>query len=412
MRDPKAPSSAAALSKSTRLLHAGSSGEPVARTVAPPIQRGSTVLLPDAKSLYDARRPTYGRMGLSAQAALAEAVGELEGAPPARLFPSGLAAVTGVLQALLAAGDEVLVADCAYGPTRRFCENVLRRYGVTTRYVPADAGVEAVFASASERTRLILLESPGSLTFDIQDVPAIAAEARSRGVLTAIDNTWGAGVLYDPLTLGADISIQALTKYVGGHSDAFMGSACSRDPGVLARIDAFLRDCGIGVAPDDAYLMLRGLRTLEVRLKRHGENGLAVAEWLQEQPEVLRVLCPALPGAPGHALWTRDFMGLNGLFGVVLQPGSESAVEAFINALQLFGLGFSWGGFESLAIHCDPQLRRPLGMPALGGPLIRLHVGLEDPGDLIADLRQALDVYAAAASIDLQRVSELRGKHP
>jgi cystathionine beta-lyase len=385
MRDPKAPSSAAALSKSTRLLHAGSSGEPVARTVAPPIQRGSTVLLPDAKSLYDARRPTYGRMGLSAQAALAEAVGELEGAPPARLFPSGLAAVTGVLQALLAAGDEVLVADCAYGPTRRFCENVLRRYGVTTRYVPADAGVEAVFASASERTRLILLESPGSLTFDIQDVPAIAAEARSRGVLTAIDNTWGAGVLYDPLTLGADISIQALTKYVGGHSDAFMGSACSRDPGVLARIDAFLRDCGIGVAPD---------------------------EWLQEQPEVLRVLCPALPGAPGHALWTRDFMGLNGLFGVVLQPGSESAVEAFINALQLFGLGFSWGGFESLAIHCDPQLRRPLGMPALGGPLIRLHVGLEDPGDLIADLRQALDVYAAAASIDLQRVSELRGKHP
>jgi cystathionine beta-lyase len=392
MRQPDKSSS---LAKATRLLRAGSGAPLQVGTVAPPLQRGSTVLLPDARALYDLGRPTYGRLGLSMQSALAEAVGELEGAPPARLYPSGLAAVTGVLQALLAAGDELLVADCAYGPTRRFCDNVLKRYGVTTRYFPASADADAVFALASDATRLILMESPGSLTFEIQDVPAIAAEARARGVLTAIDNTWGAGMLYDPLSLGVDVSIQALTKYVGGHSDVFMGSACSREPKVLARLDAFLRDAGLGVSPDDAYFMLRGLRTLEVRLKRHGENALAVACWLEQQAEVRRVLCPALPGAPGHDLWKRDFKGLNGLFGVVLQPGSEAAVEAFIDSLALFGLGFSWGGFESLAIHCDPQVRHTPRAAALGGPLIRLHIGLEDPSDLIGDLRQALDVYGA-----------------
>lgn len=387
--------------RNTRLLRVGSQVKAEAKTVAPPLQRGSTVLMPDARSLYDYSQTSYGRLGLSMQHALAEAVGELEGAPPARLFPSGLAAITGTLQALLKAGDELLVVGCAYGPTRRFCDNVLKRYGVITRYVPAAASAEEIMAQAGPAARLVLLETPGSLTFEMQDVPAIAAAARARGLLTVIDNTWGCGLLYEPLALGVDVSLQALTKYVSGHSDVFMGSACSRDEEILKQIDAFLRDFGLGVSPDDAYFMLRGLRTLEVRLKRHGENALKVAAWLQQQPEVRQVLCPALPGAPGHDLWKRDFKGLNGLFSVVLQPASKESetgakVEAFIDALTLFGLGFSWGGYESLVIHCDPQLKFRPDRPSFEGPVVRLHVGLEDPDDLIADLRQALDVYAAA----------------
>jgi cystathionine beta-lyase len=382
-------------SRKTRLLRSGSQVTAEAKTVAPPLQRGSTVLLPDARSLYDYSQTSYGRLGLSMQAALAEAVGELEGSEPARLFPSGLAAIAGTLQALLQAGDELIVVGCAYGPARRFCDNVLKRYGVATRYAPAAASVEEIMALAGPATRVILLESPGSLTFEIQDVPAIAAAARERSVLTVIDNTWGCGLLYQPLALGVDVSLQALTKYVSGHSDVFMGSACSREPEVLKQIDAYLRDFGLGVSPDDAYFMLRGLRTLEVRLKRHGENALKVAGWLLQQREVRQVLCPALPGAPGHDLWKRDFKGLNGLFSVVLAPASDEKVHAFIDALTLFGLGFSWGGYESLVIHCDPQLKLRPDKPRFEGPLVRLHVGLEDPEDLIADLRQALDVYAA-----------------
>ena len=286
------------------------------------------------------------------------------------------------------------MVGCAYGPARRFCEGVLKRFGINTRYFAPTAGADEVMAMAGPATRLILLESPGSLTFEIQDVPAIAATARARSILTVLDNTWGAGLLYAPLELGVDVSLQALTKYVSGHSDVFMGAACSRDPEILKRIDAFLRDFGLGVSPDDAYFMLRGLRTLDVRLQRHGENALKIAGWLRQQPEVREVLCPALPGAPGHALWKRDFKGVNGLFGLVLQPASEDKVHAFIDSLELFGLGFSWGGFESLAIHCDPQLKLRPDNPRFEGPVVRLHVGLEDPDDLIADLRHALDTYA------------------
>lgn len=383
------------LSQKTRLIRAGAKAEARLKTVNPPLQRGSTVLLPNARSLYD-QPDTYGRLGLSMQTALAEAMAELEGARGARLFPSGLAAIAGVLMALVQTGDDVLVVDCVYGPTRRFCEGLLKGFGVTTRYFPAQAEPDAVLALARPSTRLILLESPGSLTFEIQDVPAIAALARARGILTTIDNTWGAGLLFDALGHGMDISIQALTKYVGGHSDVFMGSAAVNDPAILRKLDRYLRDVGVSVSPDDAYFMLRGLRTLDVRLERHGANALAVAQWLAGQPQVRRVLCPGLAGAPGHDLWQRDFKGLNGLFAVVLQPGTPAAVEAFIDALRVFGLGFSWGGFESLAIHCDPQLKSRPGITDLGGPLVRLHVGLEDPADLIADLSQALAAYAAA----------------
>ncbi len=382
------------LSENTRLIRAGAKVETRVKTVNPPLQRGSTVLVPDARSLYE-RQDTYGRLGLSMQTALSEAVAELEGAKGSRLFPSGLAASTGVLMALLKSGDEVLVADCIYGPTRRFCDGLLKGFGVATRSFSGSASAEEVLALAGPATRLILLESPGSLTFQIQDIPAIAKLARARGILTAIDNTWGAGLLFDALGHGVDVSIQALTKYVGGHSDVFMGSASSSDPIILAKLDRFLLEVGVSVGPDDAYLMLRGLRTLDVRLERHGRNALQIATWLTDQPQIKRVLCPALPGAPGHALWKRDFKGLNGLFGVVLQPGPVSAVEAFIDALEIFGLGFSWGGFESLAIHCDPQLKHMPERPDPGGPLVRLHVGLEDAVDLIADLEQALVVYAS-----------------
>jgi cystathionine beta-lyase len=383
-------------SKQTRLIRAGAKTQAHMQTVSPPLQRGSTVLMPDARSLYDPRLETYGRRGLAMQAALMDAVAVLEGAAGARLFSSGLAAITGVLMALLKTGDELLAADCAYGPARRFCDGLLNGYGVTTRYFAADAAPDEVLAMAGPATRMILLESPGSLTFEIQNVPAIAALARERGIITAIDNTWGAGLLYSPLAHGVDISLQALTKYVGGHSDVFMGSAASNDAKLLGRIDDFQRDAGLSVSPDDAYFMLRGLRTLEVRLARHGQSALTVAGWLAGHSQVHQVLCPGLPGAPGHDLWKRDFTGLNGLFGVVLQPGSPAAVEAFMDALKLFGLGFSWGGFESLAIHCDPQLKRTAAKPQFGGPLVRLHVGLEDPDDLMADLSDALEVYAVA----------------
>lgn len=382
------------LSQKTRLIRAGAKAQARVKTVNPPLQRGSTVLVPNARALYE-RHDTYGRLGLSMQTALADAIAELDGAKGSRLFPSGLAASTSVLLALLRSGDEVLVADCIYGPTRRFCDGLLKGYGVATRGFSGAAAPDEVLALAGPATRMILLESPGSLTFDIQDVPAIAKLARERNIITAIDNTWSAGLLFDALGHGVDVSIQALTKYVSGHSDVFMGSASTNDPAILSQLDRFLRDTGISVAPDDAYLMLRGLRTLDVRLERHGRNALKVAAWLAEQPQVKRVLCPGLPNAPGHDLWKRDFKGLNGLFGVVLQPGPPAAVEAFIDALEIFGLGFSWGGFESLAIHCDPQFKSMPARRDLGGPLVRLHVGLEEAADLIADLDQALAVYAS-----------------
>jgi cystathionine beta-lyase len=382
--------------ESTRLVHAvGSPGE-LARTVNPPVQRGSTVLVSKAARLYDYSKPTYGRQGLAAQRGLQEALDTLEGAAGTCLYPSGLAAVTGALLALLKAGDEILVADCAYAPTRRFCNQLLARYGVAVRYFDPLAPAEAILQAASPATRLILLESPGSLTFEVMDVPGVARLARERGILTAIDNTFAAGVLFKPLAHGVDVSIQALTKYVGGHSDVFMGSASARDTKVLQRLREGELHIGWAVSPDDAYQMLRGLRTLTTRLQRHGASAVAVAEWLRGQDEVAEVLCPALPGARGHALFQRDFTATNGLFGLVLQPAPEAAVLAFLDALDLFGLGFSWGGFESLAIHCDPQLAARTTPVDFAGPLVRLHIGLEDVADLTADLRRGLDAFAAA----------------
>jgi len=378
------------MDQDTRLIRAGHGPTAAAKTVNPLIQRGSTVLMADAASLYDDDQVTYGITRLSTPSALQQALAELEGAANVTLYPSGLAALTGALMAVLKAGDEILVVDSVYKPTRRFCDRFLGRYGVTTRYYDPALSAKALLALATDRTRLILLEAPGSLTFEMQDVPAIAAAANARGILTLIDNTWAAGLLFKPLAHGVTLSVQALTKYVGGHSDCFMGSVATNDPAIIALLDEAMWDVGWSVSSDDAYTMLRGLRTLTTRLPRHAENGLTVARWLQTRPEVSRVLHPALPGDPGHAIWKRDFTGACGLFGVVLKPVRAKAVHAFIDALQLFGLGFSWGGYESLAIHCDPQLHTRTVPTGLEGPLLRLHVGLESPDDLIADLTRAL----------------------
>jgi cystathionine beta-lyase len=298
--------------------------------------------------------------------------------------------------AVLKAGDEVLIADAVYKPTRRFCDRVLGRFGVPARYFAADATPEAVMAMVTPATRLIVLESPGSLTFEMQDAPAIARAARQRGVLTLLDNTWAAGLLFKPLDHGVDLSVQALTKYVGGHSDVFMGSVAVETPAMVQALDRAMVDFGWAVAPDDAYQMLRGLRTLPTRMARHGASSLKVAAWLAERPEVLQVLHPALPGAPGHALWRRDYTGAAGLFGIVLQPAPPRAVEALLDALTLFGLGFSWGGFESLALNADPQFDVRQARPAFGGPVVRLNIGLEDPDDLVADLERGLGAFAGA----------------
>ncbi len=381
----------------TLLTHLGASDAPPrARTVAPALQRGSTLLMPDAESLYAADRPTYGMNALGVHDALTEGLRALEQAGHVELFTSGLAAVTGAIMAVVRTGDEVLAVDSVYGPTRRFCDGYLKRMGVATRYFPVDAAPQDILALATPATRLIYLESPGSLTFEMQDVPAIAALARQRGILTAVDNTWASGLLFRPVAHGASMSIQALTKYVCGHSDVFLGSVATADLEVARALAEFVRETGASVSPDDAFQGLRGLRTLEVRLKRHGESGLEVARWLQGRREVARVLHPALPSDPGHALWRRDFTGAAGLFGVVLAPCPPAAVLAFLDRLKLFGLGFSWGGYESLAIHGDPQMKRTAKPFPAEGPLIRLNIGLEHPADLIADLEQGFGVLESS----------------
>jgi len=385
---------------STRLIRAGAAEgqDSTVRTVGPSLQRASTVILPDAAALYDESRPTYGMNSMAVHDALRAGLCDLEHASHVELFSSGLSACTGAIMSVVQAGDEILVTDCVYGPTRRFCDGVLKRFGVATRYMPAAASAEEIEAMVTDATRLIVLESPGSVSFEMQDVPAIAAMARRRGVLTMVDNTWAAGLLFRPLDHEVDLSVQALTKYVCGHSDVFLGSVATASPAVAARLKGFVRDTGGSISPDDAFQAVRGLKTMAVRLERHGASGVKVAQWLTQRPEVARVLHPALPDNPGHALWRRDFSGVCGLFGVVLKPTPDAAAEAFLNRLELFGLGFSWGGYESLAIVCIPQLKRTAEPLGLEGPLIRLHVGLEDPDDLIADLEAGFAAMARSAS--------------
>ncbi|MGH7023348.1 MAG: cystathionine beta-lyase [Caulobacteraceae bacterium] len=375
----------------TRAIHSGRHG---GRTVGPQIEKGSTVIMPNAAALYDETKVTYGRAGLAVQETLAEALAELEGARRVRLFPTGLSAVTGAMLAVLRAGDEVLATDAVYKPTRRFCERTLARFGVASRYYDPSISPEDLMAMAGAATRLIVLESPGSLTFEMQDAPAIARLTRERGILTLLDNTWAAGFWFKPLAHGVDLSVQALTKYVGGHSDVFMGSAATTDPVLAEALDQAVWDVGWAVSAEDAYQMLRGLRTLPTRLAQHHRSGLEVAAWLRDQPQVAQVLYPALPGAPGHDLWARDYTGAAGLFSIVLHPRPQGGAHAFLDALRLFRLGFSWGGFESLALDCDPQFGARQHRPAFAGPVVRLSIGLEDVRDLIADLKGGLEALS------------------
>lgn len=377
----------------TQLIHGDARCDMLERTPSPPVQRGSTVLLPNCEALYDGGKVTYGRVGLSTQRALRDALRDLEHAEEVFLYPSGLAAITGTLLALLSAGDEVLACDTVYNPTRRFLAGTLARYGVTARYFDPADDAKAIRAMITPATRVIFLESPGSLSFEIQDVPAIAAMAKEAGVLTVVDNTWSAGVLFKPLDHGVDVSIQSLTKYVCGHSDVFMGMAAAKGEAV-GLLSKSSYETGWAVSPDDAYMAIRGLRTLHTRLAQHGAAALRVAEWLQAQPEVRSVLCPALPDDPGHRIWKRDFTGICGLIGAILEPVSETAAARMVERLELFGIGFSWGGFESLAIPCDPQLKVRTHKRSYPGPLFRLHIGLEAVNDLVADLRQGLDTLS------------------
>jgi cysteine-S-conjugate beta-lyase len=289
----------------------------------------------------------------------------------------------------------VLVTDSAYGPTRAFCDQILRRLGVTTTYYDPLVG-GGIAGLMQSNTRVVFAESPGSLSFEMQDIPAIAAAAHAKGALVLMDNTWATPLYFRALDFGADMSIHAGTKYFGGHSDVMLGTVAAKSA-TVADLRNFVRLNGLHLAPDDAYLSQRGLRTLAVRLGRHYESGLAVARWLEQRPEVLRLLHPAMPSHPGHALWKRDFTGASGLFSIVLKPVPQPAVFAFLDALELFGIGASWGGYESLAIPFDCTSLRTATRWAPGGPTVRFHIGLEAVEDLIADLEQGFAALAEAA---------------
>lgn len=380
----------------TRLIASATRRGQGRRPVSPPVERASTLLNDEPAAMRDETAgPVYGIEDLGAARELRAALTALEGASDAWLVPSGLAAVTVPLTALARPGDEILATDALYGPSRRFLNRHLKLRGVKTTFHAPDASVDDILAALTDRTRLLLIESPASLTFELADVPALAAACRARGILTVMDNTWAAGLAFRPLAHGVDVSVQAVTKYVAGHSDLLMGSIAVADAAVGRPIAGTLEDLGWRVSPDDAWLALRGLRTLPLRYAEQARSALTVAEWLQARPEVARVLHPALPGVPGHDLWRRDYTGAASIFGVVMNGGSEAAAHALMSALQLFGLGYSWGGFESLITHETGQLAFRRSPPALEGELLRLHVGLEDPADLIADLEAGLAAWNA-----------------
>ena len=369
----------------TRLAHAGREPARQHGFVNPPIYRGSTVIFPTVAALEaNDQAFTYGRLGTPTVRALEEAIAELEGGHRTLLTPSGLTAIATSLLAFLAAGDELLIVDSVYRPARRFCDNVLARLGVAiTYYDPLiGAGIDKLI---TKKTKVVFTESPGSQTFEVQDIPAIAKAAHAAGAVVILDNTWATPLYFKPFAHGADVSIQAATKYIGGHADIMLG-AITMNELTSAGVAKTHEDLGLCVGPEDAYLGLRGLRSLGVRLARHQHSALEMARWLAERPEVARVIHPALPSDPGHALWKRDFTGASGLFSIVLKPVSRAKLAAMVDGLSLFGMGYSWGGFESLILPFDPKAYRTATTWQAEGPALRLHVGLEDVEDLKADL--------------------------
>ncbi len=378
----------------TRLSHAGRAGTKTKGFVNPAVHRGSTMLHADIDDFAARgtvrldRGLTYGTHGNTTHHMLEDVVAEIEGGTRCQIVSTGLAAVTVPLLCYLDSGDHLLMPDSVYGPARRFCTTMLKRLGVSTTFYDPSIGADGIGALFRPQTRVLYVESPGSHTFEVQDVPALAAVAHARGAKVMMDNTWGVHV-FQPFRHGVDVSIQALTKYVAGHSDVLLGSITVAAPDDWARIREGSLLLGMYASPDDCWLALRGARTLAVRLARHMASALEVAGWLAARPEVRTVLYPALPGAAGHALWKRDFSGACGLFGVEFQPGIAAASTLrMIDRLTLFGIGESWGRFESLAI--PTQVTRTAGTGRFEGPVCRFHIGLEDPRDLIADLDQAM----------------------
>lgn len=380
----------------TRLSHAGRAGTHVHGFVNPPVHRGSTVLFPNCEARRDGAKHrfeqymTYGTQGGPTHYAFEDVVAEIEGGTRCLVVGTGLAAVAVPLLAYLKAGDHCLMPDSAYGPARNICEGLLRNWGIETTYYDPTVDEAAAAALIRPTTRVFYTESPGSHTFEVQDIPAIARAAHARGVKVLMDNTWGIHH-FMPFQHGVDVSIQALTKYVGGHSDVLLGSVTVNSEADWQAVRGTSSLLGQYASPDDVWLALRGVRTMAVRLKRQEASGLEVARWLEGRPEVKQVMHPALPSHPQHALWRRDFTGACSLFGVVFQPRyAMEDVMRVIDGLALFGIGASWGGFESLAIPTTGFITRSAGTGAFGGPMARLHIGLEEPADLIADLEQAL----------------------
>jgi cystathionine beta-lyase len=365
--------------------------------VNPPVVRGSTVLYPTADDIREHRGEfQYGRHGTPTTRALQQALIALEGPNCAGigLAPSGLAAISTTLLAVLKAGDHLLVSDSIYRPTRHFCDTVLRRFGVETTYFDPLIG-DGIAALFKPNTRAVFAEAPGSQSFEMSDIPAIAAAAHARDLLVIDDNTWATPLYHRSLDQGVDISIQAATKYIGGHSDIMFGTIAANAKAWPLITDT-IRALGVCAGPDDVFLATRGLRTLAVRLAHHQASALEMARWLRARPEVARVLHPALEDHPGHALWKRDFTGASGLFSVVLKPASDKAVDALLDTLTLFGMGYSWGGFESLVIPFDCSDYRSATTWAPGGPTLRFHIGLENLDDLKADLERGFAAFNAA----------------
>ena len=380
------------MKKDTLLSRLGRDPAQYRGMVNTPVFRTSTVIFPDLES-YEQRDPDnyktmrYGVHGTPTTFAFEEAVAKMEGGHLAVAVPSGLAAVTAALAAFVKTGDHLLVTDSVYGPTRNFCDRQLKPNGVDVQYYDPliGAGIEKLIKS---NTKAVFCEAPGSLTFEMQDIPVIAAAAHARGIPVLADTTWGTPYFFRSFERGVDVSIHAATKYIVGHSDVMMGVIVTNEKHWLP-VRRAVSDFGFCVSPEDCYLALRGFRTIGVRMKQQMANAIKIAQWLQTRPEVLRVIYPALADDPGHAIWKRDFAGAASLFGFVARPAGDPAVSAFVNALELFGIGSSWGGFESLVTVVRAAKIRTATPWNPGGPTIRLHIGLEDPDDLIADLDQA-----------------------
>jgi cysteine-S-conjugate beta-lyase len=380
----------------TKLSQLGRDSAHEVRTVNPPVQRASTVVFDSLAHLRetqtrwmnDEQVPTYATFNMPQSLALENAVADLEGGYRAASFPSGLAAVAGALLACVKSGDHVLMTDSCYGPARAFCEKFLARMGVSTTFYDPLIG-DGIAHLMRDNTTVVYTESPGSHTFEIQDIPAIAKAAHAKGAMVLMDNAWATGLFFNAFAHGVDMVIQPATKYYAAHSDALIGLVIANER-CWPQLKMSSYQLGQRASPDDAFLTLRGLRTLGIRLRQHQESALAVAKWLQKRPEVKRVLYPALESDPGHALWKRDFTGATGLLAIELTSDSDAALAAMIDHYAYFALGYSWGGYESLVVPADLRFGRSV-RPWTGGPLVRYSIGLEDVDDLIRDLEAGFE---------------------